>query len=301
MRYDKVGKMIDKFNPSMRGPKAKLVALFMFVLLSVGADTVMGQAGPTPEATPTPNSAANGEGESFFTRLFGGEHSALDTSREPWTVEIPRATMRLAVAGLLATLLAFRPRRGRVAVQHNLRIAQTQILLAVVASALMMIVADNAARAFGIFAAAALVRFRTNIRDPKEITIILVGLGIGLATGVGRWPLGLVLTLFTLVVLWLLEWYEPAKTFRPMELTVKTHNMDGTEASLKEVFKKHKVKAELLELNREDDIHPLGKVVYDVTVAPRVSTDELSDEIFSADAHNIDSVQWHHKKRDSLD
>ena len=58
--------------------------------------------------------------------------------------------------------------------------------MAVVAGAMMMVVGDSAARAFGIFAAASLVRFRTNIRDPKEITVLLICLGVGLAAGVGR-------------------------------------------------------------------------------------------------------------------
>ena len=84
----------------------------------------------------------------------------------------------------------------------------------------MMIVADNAARAFGIFAAASLVRFRTNIRDPKEITVLLISLAIGLATGVGKTEVAIILALFSLVVISLLEYYEPEQVFRAMELTV---------------------------------------------------------------------------------
>jgi len=64
----------------------------------------------------------------------------------------------------------------------------------------MIIVGDNAARAFGIFAAVSLVRFRTNIRDPKEITVLLISLALGLASGVGRWDLGIILALFSLLV-----------------------------------------------------------------------------------------------------
>ena len=101
-------------------------------------------------------------------------------------------TIRLTLAALLSAMLAFRPRRLSHTVKRNPFVAQTQILMAVVASALMMVVGDSAARAFGIFAAASLVRFRTNIKDPKEITVLLVSLAIGLATGVGRWELGLI-------------------------------------------------------------------------------------------------------------
>ncbi len=145
-------------------------------------------------------------------------------------------TLRLILAALLGAMLAFRPRR-RV-IKRNPYVAQTQILLAVVASALMIIVGDNAARAFGIFAAVSLVRFRTNIRDPKEITVLLVSLAIGLATGVGRWDLAVVLTLFTLILLWVLEKREPEQVFRSMNLKVSTRDVESTRVALKEVLEK---------------------------------------------------------------
>ena len=79
-----------------------------------------------------------------------------------------------------------------------------------------------------------LVRFRTNIRDPKEITVLLISLAIGLASGVGRWDLAIVLTLFSLVVLWLFEWREPELVFRSMELKVTTKNVVSTQKALRQ-------------------------------------------------------------------
>jgi uncharacterized membrane protein YhiD involved in acid resistance len=167
---------------------------------------------------------------SFLSEVFGGETSSGGAERqESRFTKALRVTWRLLLASLLATLLAFRPHRYRPALQRNPNVAQTQILLAVVASALMMIVGDNAARAFGIFAAASLVRFRTNIRDPKEITVLLINLGIGLATGVGRWELAVILSVFVLATLWVLEYFESRQMLRSMQLKVKTHNISETE------------------------------------------------------------------------
>ena len=73
------------------------------------------------------------------------------------------------------------------------------------------------------------MRFRTNIRDPKEITVLLISLALGLATGVGRWELAVILTLFVFPLLWLLERRESEEVFRTMELTVKTRNVEETE------------------------------------------------------------------------
>ncbi|HKG20918.1 MAG TPA: DUF4956 domain-containing protein, partial [Blastocatellia bacterium] len=218
---------------------------------------------------------------------------------ESWPATVARVLLRLAAAALLAALLAFRPRKDVRGLQRNPYVAQTQILLAVVASALMMVVADNAARAFGIFAAASLVRFRTNIRDPKETTVLLISLALGLATGVGKWELAIVLSLFVLLMLWVLEYYEPTQIFRTLELTVATRNVDETDEVLKEIFEKHDFTSELRKVDKEDEDNPMGKIVYSVTIPPEVSTDQLSEEIFSGDSANLDAIQWDQKKSTS--
>ena len=142
---------------------------------------VIGAADPS-----TPNTVDQGA-ESVISQIFGSERSSsAAVQAESWVVHAARVTFRLLLASLLAAMLALRPHKNIPVLHRNPYVAETQILLAVVASALMMIVADNAARAFGIFAAASIVRFRTNIRDPKETTVLLISLAVGLAAGVGR-------------------------------------------------------------------------------------------------------------------
>lgn len=168
--------------------------------------------------------------------------------------------------------------------------------MAVVAGAMMMVVGDSAARAFGIFAAASLVRFRTNIRDPKETTVLLVCLGVGLAAGVGRWDMAVILTLFVLIALSLLEYFEQFQVFRSMEMSVGTRDVDKTNDMLKKLFIRHGFEFELLELNRQDADEPMGKIVYLVNLDPNIRTSKLSDEIMSADPENIDGVEWKQKE-----
>ncbi|MCA1557381.1 MAG: DUF4956 domain-containing protein, partial [Acidobacteria bacterium] len=237
-----------------------------------------------------------GSSGSFFEDMFGMGASADPVHPEHWTTVFLRVTVRLTLAALLTSILAFRPRKFTVTFKRNLFVAQTQILLSVVASALMMVVGDNAARAFGIFAAVSLVRFRTNIRDPKDITVLLVSLAVGLATGVGRWELAAILSLFVLVLLWALEFREREMITRNMELKVVTRNLVETHEVIKSILKKHQFGSELRTLNREDSDDPLGEIVFCVEMSPMVSTDVLSDEILSADQANIDTIEWSQQK-----
>jgi uncharacterized membrane protein YhiD involved in acid resistance len=200
------------------------------------------------------------------------------------------------LAALLGAALAFRPRKRLLILKRNPYVAQTQILLAIVAAALMIIVGDNAARAFGIFAAVSVVRFRTNIRDPKEITVLLISLAVGLAAGFGRWDLALILTIFALIVLWILEHREVSQVSRTMDVKVTTRDVATTQKVLREILKRHSFDSELRGIERENPNEPVGSLVYSVDLSPTVTTDELSEEILALDSTNVASIEWEQKK-----
>ena len=253
----------------------------------------------TPEGRTTPSPAPvapSSEGESIIDELFGAQQGGAHLIGDTWLETMGRISMRFLLAAMLGAALAFRPRKRILALKRNPYVSQTQILLAIVAAALMIIVGDNAARAFGIFAAVSLVRFRTNIRDPKEITVLLISLAIGLASGVGRWDLALVLCLFSLVVLWLLEWREPELVFRSMELKVTTRNVVSTQRALRDVFKTHGFDKELRAVDREATEESPGSIVYSVDVSPTISTDEISADILAIDGQNVQGIEWDQKK-----
>src|SRR6267142_4498816 len=260
-----------------------------------------GDAASSPNAAATPAVGTENQNKRgshpLLWELFGPDSSGLSPATYvSWESAAARILLRFSLAAFLAALLAFRPRRGISFSRRNPYVAQTQILMAVVAGAMMMVVGDSAARAFGIFAAASLVRFRTNIRDPKEITVLLICLGVGLAAGVGRWDMAVILTLFVLLALSILEYFEQAQVWRSMEVCVQTRNVDQTNKVLQQVFGEHKVDSELRELDREDKEDPMGKIVYLVNLDTSTRTNLLSEEIFKADPENIDSVEWDQKE-----
>ncbi|HYG09335.1 MAG TPA: DUF4956 domain-containing protein, partial [Pyrinomonadaceae bacterium] len=251
-----------------------------------------------PGAQPRTGGGDGNSSDSVISMLFGADDikAGPDAPPESWTVVIPRIIVRLSLAALLVAALAFRPRRGVPSLPRNPYVAQTQILLAVVASALMMIVGDSAARAFGIFAAASLVRFRTNIRDPKEVTVLLISLAVGLATGVGRWELALTLAVFVFPLLWVLEHYELGQVVRPILVSVKTRDTVRTQETLMRIFRRHRFNAELRQLDPADTEEPVGCIVYFLNMNLSVSTDEISEEIMSSDPQNIEGIEWEQTK-----
>ncbi len=253
-----------------------------------------------PASTASPEALASDENRgkhSIINELFGldGSQGSANVEAERGLIAA-RVLLRFLIAAFLAMLLAFRWRRGLSLTRRNPYVAQTQILLAVVAAAMMMIVGDSAARAFGIFAAASLVRFRTNIRDPKETTVLLICLGVGLACGVGRLDMALILTLFVLFALWILEYFESSQIFRAMEIRIETRNLDQTHQVLKKLFARHDCSFELRQLERGLGEGENGKVVYELSLGSAATTDQLSEEILAEDSENIACLEWEQKK-----
>lgn len=124
-------------------------------------------------------------------------------------VAFKHALTMVSIAALLGGALGvLRPIR-RTFVPRSSRVVQTHVLMAVVGTAVMIIVADSLARAFAIAGAAGLVRYRAPIDDPKEAGVLLVSLAVGLASGAGQFAVAVTLCSFVVVVLWILESLEP--------------------------------------------------------------------------------------------
>jgi uncharacterized membrane protein YhiD involved in acid resistance len=199
--------------------------------------------------------------------------------------ELREAYVRLPLATVLATLLAMRPRRKGTP-KRRLPVVQTQIILAIVGAVVMLVVGTSLARAFGIVGAAGLVRYRARIDDPKDAGVMLSTLAIGLASGVGLWVLALFSTAFILVVLWVVESFEPRAT-QLLTLRVKAKDAMQLKPQVERLLERRG-------LNHQVRASSPDEITYDVEFPLDRKTDNLSNQILrlSKDA----SVEWEPRK-----
>jgi hypothetical protein len=225
-----------------------------------------------------------------------GERAARNTA-EALAVTSGIATLSLAglghallcmvVAAALGALLALRPRRAgkppRLA-----HVVQTQIMLAIIGSLVMLIVGASLARAFAIAGTAGLVRYRAKIDDPKDASVMLSCLAVGLASGVGLLYLAAAGAAFIVGVLWLLEWREPwpAKSF---ELKVSAKEPAALKSEVEALLTKHHIKFELRGSTEKD-------ITYSVEVPHGRRTDRISEAIASLHGAEAVDVAWAEKK-----
>ena len=199
--------------------------------------------------------------------------------------ELRHAVLRLPVAALLAAALAVRPRR-RGTPRRQAPVIQTQIILSVVGAIVMLVVGSSLARAFGIVGAAGLVRYRAKIDDPKDAGVMLATLAIGLSCGVGLWILAAFGTTFFLLLLWVLETFEPKAT-QLFVLKVKAKEPTAVKPKLEKLLSRYRLDFDMRAASNEE-------LDYDVRFPVNRKTDRLSELILEMDPEV--SVQWEEKK-----
>jgi uncharacterized membrane protein YhiD involved in acid resistance len=201
--------------------------------------------------------------------------------------EIREALVRLPLAAILGAALALRPKRKGTPARMP-AVVQTQIILSVVGAIIMLVVGASLARAFGIVGAANLIRYRSKIDDPKDAVVMLCALSVGLACGVGLYPLALFSTAFLIVALGIIESFE--KGMKKFDLTIKAGDQtDELRRKIEAILRRFKL---VYELRSSAD----AELCYEVALPFEVERDRVTDAILRLDPEGHAAVDWSEKK-----
>lgn len=85
---------------------------------------------------------------------------------------------------LLSSLIVFTYEKSSRDVVPPDHFIQSLILMAIVTATIMESIGDSMARGFGIFGALAILRFRINITNPRNVAFIFASMAVGIACGV---------------------------------------------------------------------------------------------------------------------
>ena len=170
---------------------------------------------------------------------------------------------------------------------------QAQILLCVSGAVMMIIIGNSLARAFGIAGAAGIVRFRTPVDDPKDVTILFLLMGLGMAAGLGALAVAGLATAFLCITLLILDRVATQRT-RLMSVEMSAPGRAFPTRHVEAVLVRNEVVFEPREISQ-------GKnnitVKYHTWLDPRASLDDLSAQLM-VEGSGVESVSWDQVKRE---
>ena len=228
----------------------------------------------------------SGLGEAATSALTGNTPAVPVHTVHPF-VEVAKL-IAAALIGILVTAVhkpATRDRAGSRSME------QAQMLLCVSGALMMIIIGNSLARAFGIAGAASIIRFRTPVEDPKDVTILFLLMGLGMSAGLGAFAVAGLGTAFLCLTLVALDVMAKQQT-RLMSIEIVADGRTFPSTRVEEVFARNHIVFEPREIAQADEV----TVKYHAWLDPRMSLDDVSAQLMR-DVSGLTSVSWEHPKR----
>ena len=223
---------------------------------------------------------------------FSGTAAA--TQAPPATVPALVELLKLVLAALIGVVVTAVHKRCRRKKPLPASLTQAQILLSVSGALMMIIIGESLPRAFGIAGAAAIIRFRTPVKDPKDTTIMFLLMALGMSAGLGLFAVAGLATVFLCLFLLVLDYLTSERVkARAMMLELVASGNQFPTAQVHNVFAGSRVAFEPREVSHGKEV----SAKYHVTLDPTTSLEDLSSRLMSVEAPGIKSVTWQKAKK----
>ena len=221
----------------------------------------------------------------------GGEPNIGALWSTPWGYPISELVQLLS-AGVIAIFVTHVQKLHQRDRPLNRSMEQAQVLLAVAGALIMIIIGSSLARAFGIAGAAGIIRFRTPVEDPKDVTVLFLLMGLGMACGIGALPIAALGGLFLAAAIVVLDKVIAVKP-RIMLVEMRASGREFPLAHVVSVFAQYGVTWEPLEFTQGAE----AEMTYRTTLPAHVSIDEVSGTLIDGGPHGLGSVSWEPPKK----
>src|SRR6478672_4808789 len=193
--------IIDVFTRGSDRPVRRLIAYYLFLgLLAFGVALLFPRlivmlAGKGLEGMPQGQKALTDglTGTGLTTSFFG-----------PGTLgDVTISTLVILIGTLLLMLpVSWVYMSARSVQGHSQSVVQTLIILPLVVAGIIIIVQNSLALAFSLAGVVGAVRFRTNLKDTRDLVFIFLSIAVGFAAGVQSLAVGAIVSIvFNLVIL----------------------------------------------------------------------------------------------------
>jgi len=159
----------------------------------------------------------------------------------------------LFITFLTALFIFFIYKKTYAGVLYSREFNVTLIIVSMVVSVIMLGISRNLALSLGMIGALSIVRFRSAIKDPKDITFLFWSISIGIVNGVQFYKLSIISSIVIGILLLFLS--KKLMLNQPYMLIAKS-NKDMPKEEMDRILQKHckkyKLRNRLLTLNQDE-------------------------------------------------
>jgi len=194
--------------------------------------------------------------------------------------------LNMGLAFVLGLAIAIVYTKTHKSFNYSFSFVNTLVLLPMITAIVMMVIGNNLARAFGLVGAMSIIRFRTVVKDTRDIAFVFLALATGMAAGTGYHLIAAVgsLSVLLIIVLLYLGNFGSVRS-RELLLRFSITSETNTEMPQEQVFQKYLKKSTLLDIQSRQE----GRIL-ELSYFVRLRSTEKAQE-FTRALGTIDGIE----------
>jgi len=200
------------------------------------------------------------------------------------TFSLVDAIVVMVLSFLSALVIGLTYKKVHRGVSYSQSYVQTLVIMEVTIAVIMLVVGSNIARAFSLVGALSIVRFRTVLKDPKDLGFIFFAMAAGMSFGTRFFLLGALFTAIQCIYILILHYINfGAKS--AIDRVLKVHMPKDITRDMLEITLEKIVKAfYIVSVDSVDD--KLLEYVYIIETKGKTQTSDIIDTIHGVNNNN---------------
>ncbi len=193
-------------------------------------------------------------------------------------VSLVQAVVALLMSFVLSLIVIYVYRKSHHGSSYSQSYAHTLVIMCTVTSIIMLIIGSNIARAFSLVGALSIIRFRSAIKEPRDVGFIFMAMAIGMACGTKFYGIAIIFTIFMCIIVFILTRFNiGSKKFSEILLKIMIDGDVDYHHAFDKVFYTY-LESHLL-LSIEAAVEGTLEVVYSIKLKKAVSEKDFLDAL----------------------
>jgi len=207
------------------------------------------------------------------------------------TMGIDMIVFNIIMSFALAMIISWIYQKTHKGLSYSQTFVIGLVILCTLSSVIMMVIGNVLIRAVALLGAFTIIRFRTAIKDPKDVSFILFSLIVGMAVGTGSYNIGIVATIMISLIVYFLDKINFGSiTKHDYVLTFSLDKEKTHSDAYESVFKKYLKFNDLLNINTKQE----GEIMdftFNIKFLSNIKIDNFIKELSSIDyLTNVDLI-----------
>ena len=167
----------------------------------------------------------------------------------PTEISAAIIVLNIAVSLLLQLLIIFVYRKTHQGLSYSSSLIFTMAMIGVLGTVIMMVVQNNLIGAFTLLGAFSLIRFRTILKETRDIAFVFFALVIGIAVGTSNYSIAFISAVLLSSIILLFDRFDVGKINTGRGLILTFNAKEGLDMnSVRSALSKHSKSFELLQI-----------------------------------------------------